>query len=50
MKRGDVIFFDTYKINGHVGIYLGDGKFLNDSSSQGVSVGDLNNTYWKAIQ
>ncbi|MDR4222284.1 peptidase [Priestia megaterium] len=48
MKRGDVIFFDTYKINGHVGIYLGDGKFLNDSSSQGVSVGDLNNTYWKA--
>jgi cell wall-associated NlpC family hydrolase len=48
MKRGDVIFFDTYKINGHVGIYLGDGKFLNDSSSQGVSIGDLNNTYWKA--
>lgn len=48
MKRGDVIFFDTYKINGHVAIYLGDGKFLNDSSSQGVSIGDLNNTYWKA--
>ncbi|WP_306472634.1 bifunctional lytic transglycosylase/C40 family peptidase [Priestia megaterium] len=47
MKRGDVIFFDTYKINGHVGIYLGDGKFLNDSSSQGVSVGDLNTKYWK---
>ncbi|WP_306472929.1 bifunctional lytic transglycosylase/C40 family peptidase [Priestia megaterium] len=47
MKRGDVIFFDTYKINGHVGIYLGDGKFLNDSSSQGVSIGDLNTKYWK---
>ncbi|WP_319641388.1 bifunctional lytic transglycosylase/C40 family peptidase [Priestia megaterium] len=47
MKRGDVIFFDTYKINGHVAIYLGDGKFLNDSSSQGVSVGDLNTKYWK---
>lgn len=47
MKRGDVIFFDTYKINGHVGVYLGDGKFLNDSSSQGVSIGDLNTKYWK---
>ncbi len=47
MKRGDVIFFDTYKVNGHVAIYLGDGKFLNDSSSQGVSVGDLNTKYWK---
>ncbi|WP_306631487.1 bifunctional lytic transglycosylase/C40 family peptidase [Priestia megaterium] len=47
MKRGDVIFFDTYKINGHVAIYLGDGKFLNDSSSQGVSIGDLNTKYWK---
>ncbi|WP_339119800.1 NlpC/P60 family protein, partial [Priestia megaterium] len=32
----------------HVAIYLGDGKFLNDSSSQGVSIGDLNNIYWKA--
>lgn len=46
MKRGDIVFFDTYKVNGHVGIYLGDGKFLNDSSSQGVSIGDMNSSYW----
>ncbi|MDV5113603.1 NlpC/P60 family protein, partial [Clostridium perfringens] len=30
----------------HIGIYLGNGKFLNDSSTQGVSIGDLNSAYW----
>ncbi|TPF98827.1 glucosaminidase domain-containing protein, partial [Clostridium perfringens] len=46
MKRGDLIFFDTAGVNGHVGIYLGDGTFLNDSSTQGVSIGNLNSAYW----
>ncbi|XZM38501.1 NlpC/P60 family protein (plasmid) [Clostridium perfringens] len=46
MKRGDLIFFDTAGRNGHVGIYLGNGKFLNDSSTKGVSIGDLNSPYW----
>jgi len=48
MKRGDIIFFDTYTVNGHVGIYLGDGKFINDNSSLGVWIDDLNNSYWKS--
>ncbi|MEN7407555.1 C40 family peptidase, partial [Bacillus licheniformis] len=48
MKRGDLLFFDTYKRNGHVGIYLGNGQFLNDNSSHGVSIDSLNNSYWKA--
>ncbi|MDR4433129.1 peptidoglycan DL-endopeptidase CwlO [Bacillus tequilensis] len=47
MKRGDLVFFDTYKINGHVGIYLGNGTFLNDNTSHGVSVDSMNNVYWK---
>ncbi|MBS4216964.1 C40 family peptidase [Bacillus sp. FJAT-49711] len=47
MKRGDLIFFNTYKTNGHVGIYLGNGTFLNSNSSHGVSVDSLSNTYWK---
>ena len=47
MKRGDIIFFDTYKKNGHVGIYLGDGKFLHDGTSKGVSINSLNESYWK---
>jgi len=48
MKRGDLVFFDTYKTNGHVGIYLGNGTFLNDNSSRGVSVDSMSNPYWKA--
>ncbi|MCJ8007026.1 C40 family peptidase [Lederbergia wuyishanensis] len=47
MKRGDLIFFNTYKTNGHVGIYLGNGTFLNSNSSHGVSIDSLSNTYWK---
>ncbi|MEC1260204.1 NlpC/P60 family protein [Bacillus swezeyi] len=48
MKRGDLVFFDTYKTNGHVGIYLGNGTFLNDNSSRGVSVDSMSNSYWKS--
>ncbi|HAO6329653.1 TPA: peptidase [Listeria monocytogenes] len=49
MERGDLLFFDTYKRNGHVGIYLGNGKFLNDNSSHGVSIDSLDNSYWKGV-
>lgn len=46
MKRGDIIFFDTYTINGHVGVYLGNGQFIHDGPSRGVELADLNNPYW----
>ena len=45
MQRGDLIFFDTYTINGHIGIYLGDNKFLHDGSSTGVTVSELTGYY-----
>ncbi|KDN91250.1 bifunctional lytic transglycosylase/C40 family peptidase (plasmid) [Bacillus velezensis] len=48
IKRGDLVFFDTYKVNGHVGIYLGNGEFLNCQNSYGVSVAKMNNSYWKS--
>jgi peptidoglycan DL-endopeptidase CwlO len=28
MKPGDIVFFDTYKRDGHVGIYVGSDKFI----------------------
>ncbi|MGR9527639.1 C40 family peptidase (plasmid) [Priestia megaterium] len=42
MKRGDLVFFDTYKVNGHVGVYLGDGRVLHDGSTHGVWINDMN--------
>ncbi|GAB4072841.1 NlpC/P60 family protein [Barrientosiimonas marina] len=46
-QRGDLVFFDTYKTNGHVGIYLGNNKFLGAQSSGGVGVANMNNSYWE---
>jgi soluble lytic murein transglycosylase-like protein len=47
MQVGDVVFFDTYKKNGHVGIYLGNGKFMGSQSATGVAIADMNSGYWK---
>ncbi|WP_083632466.1 C40 family peptidase [Domibacillus antri] len=47
MKPGDMVFFDTYKIDGHVGIYVGDGKFIGAQGSTGVEIADMSQGYWK---
>lgn len=47
MRPGDVVFFDTYKKNGHVGIYMGNGKFIGSQSSTGVAVADMSKGYFK---
>ncbi|MEH7000829.1 bifunctional lytic transglycosylase/C40 family peptidase [Priestia megaterium] len=41
MKPGDVVFFDTYKIDGHVGIYVGDNKFIGCQTSSGVAIAPM---------
>lgn len=46
MQPGDIVFFDTYKKDGHVGIYLGAGKFLGSQSSTGVAIADMTSGYW----
>jgi cell wall-associated NlpC family hydrolase len=49
LKPGDLVFFSTYEAGAsHVGIYAGDGKFWNATSSRGVMLSQLNDSYWGA--
>ena len=44
-KIGDLIFFKN-KENRHVGVYIGNNRFMHSGSSTGVTVSEFNN-YWK---
>ncbi|UPG65150.1 coiled-coil domain-containing protein [Metabacillus endolithicus] len=46
MQPGDMVFFDTYKKDGHVGIYVGGGKFIGSQSSTGVAIANMSSGYW----
>jgi peptidoglycan DL-endopeptidase CwlO len=47
MQPGDIVFFDTYKKDGHVGIYVGGGKFIGSQSNTGVAIADMSSGYWE---
>jgi cell wall-associated NlpC family hydrolase len=50
MRPGDLVFFrTTNRTYSHVGIYIGDGRFVHASSSRSgvVMVSDMSEWYWK---
>lgn len=49
LRSGDLVFFSTYAPGpSHVGIYMGDSRFVDASSSKGVSISSLDDPYYSA--
>lgn len=46
LSSGDLVFFRTGRAQKHVGIYIGNGKFMHASSSRGVTASSLHSPYW----
>lgn len=49
LRAGDLVFFNTSGLNKiiHVGIYIGDGKFIH-AASDGVTVNNLSEAYYRS--
>ena len=49
LKPGDLVFFNTMKrAFSHVGIYVGDGKFIHSPrAGKSVQVDDMRSAYWQ---
>ncbi|WP_373232936.1 C40 family peptidase [Cohnella sp.] len=47
LRAGDLVFFNTSGSGiSHVGIYVGDNKFAHSSSSKGVRISGMNDSYY----
>lgn len=48
LEEGDLVFFGSgHNHIDHVGIYLGNGKFVHASTSKGVTISDLNQNWYQ---
>ncbi len=49
VRSGDLIFFKRNRSGkmDHVGVYLGEGKFIHATRQKGVIISDLNTSYYK---
>ncbi|KRF02403.1 hydrolase Nlp/P60 [Paenibacillus sp. Soil766] len=49
LSKGDLVMFSTSRpgVINHVGIYIGNGKFISNTTSSGVVVREMNTGYWK---
>ena len=48
LLTGDLVFFNTRGGVSHVGVYLTNGHFVHSSSSQGITISSLNDSYYSA--
>jgi cell wall-associated NlpC family hydrolase len=47
LQAGDIVFFLLPRKKRHVGIYLSKGEFSHVSSSKGVTISNLHDSYWR---
>lgn len=47
LSPGDLVFFKTGGADRHVGVYVGNGRFMHASTSKGVTISRLDNVYWR---
>ncbi len=47
LQEADLVFFDINGKNSHVGIYLANGRFIHASTSRGVIISDLSQSYYQ---
>lgn len=47
LKAGDLVLFRSGSNGRHIGIYLGDKRFVHASTSNGVMISKIDDTYWK---
>ncbi|MFC0225440.1 bifunctional murein DD-endopeptidase/murein LD-carboxypeptidase [Serratia aquatilis] len=46
LRPGDIVSFRAGSTGRHVGIYLGNDKFVHASTSSGVTISNLTDNYW----